>query len=643
MKYRSEIDGLRAIAVVPVIFFHAGFELFSGGFVGVDVFFVISGYLITTIIVNEMDDGKFSLLNFYERRARRILPALFCVVLCCIPFAWFLLLPSDMKDFAQSLVAVSTFSSNILFWRESGYFDTAAELKPLLHTWSLAVEEQFYILFPLFLIVAWRFGKRAIVWTLIASFAISLAVAQWGAYNKPAATFFLLPTRAWELLIGSFAAFYLQRGSISTPLRLNNLLSAAGLLAILYAVFAFDEATPFPSLYALVPTVGTVLVILFALKGTLTHTVLSLRGVVAVGLISYSLYLWHQPVFAFWRHYSVFEPTHTQMSVLSLLCLPLAFFTYRFVEAPFRGKSAWLSRDIIFRLSGFTLSLLTVLGAMGHFTNGLSQATEIRSATSNIAERISVNHGLHRDCEGTFNSSPNCYTSQEPEVLLWGDSFAMHLAQGIIASEPAVRLQQHTKSVCSPLVGVALINHRHTEEWAQGCIAFNEKVLDWVSNNPSIELVILSSPFGIFTSSYLSDVGVIQYEESPTYLLETLRRTVERIRSLGADVVVVSPTPVSGRDNGRCVARAMFRNLPEHTCDFEDSGRAAYSYLTAADEFVPVYWLSDDICHNSICDANQNGVFIFRDGGHLSKEGSEYLGEQYNWLQNWRELAQISE
>ena len=198
MYYRREIDGLRAVAVLPVILFHAGFELFSGGFVGVDVFFVISGYLITTIIINEMDDGKFSLLNFYERRARRILPALFFVVLCCIPFAWFLLLPSDMKDFSQSLVAVSTFSSNILFWRESGYFDTAAELKPLLHTWSLAVEEQFYILFPLFLMAAWRFGKRAIVWTLIASFAISLAVAHWGAYNKPGDAFFLLPTRAWE-------------------------------------------------------------------------------------------------------------------------------------------------------------------------------------------------------------------------------------------------------------------------------------------------------------------------------------------------------------------------------------------------------------------------------------------------------------
>jgi peptidoglycan/LPS O-acetylase OafA/YrhL len=193
MKYRSEIDGLRAIAVIPVILFHAGIEIFSGGFVGVDVFFVISGYLITAILIKDIDEGKFSLINFYERRARRILPALFCVVVCCIPFAWHLLLPGDLKDFSESLVAVATFSSNILFWYESGYFESASELKPLLHTWSLAVEEQFYILFPLLLMAVWRFGKRAIIWMLVAVFVISLAMAQWGAYNAPSATFYMLP------------------------------------------------------------------------------------------------------------------------------------------------------------------------------------------------------------------------------------------------------------------------------------------------------------------------------------------------------------------------------------------------------------------------------------------------------------------
>lgn len=195
MDYRREIDGLRTLAVLPVIFFHAGFQIFSGGFVGVDVFFVISGYLITTIILAELERGKFSIVNFYERRARRILPALFFVLFVCLPFAWTWLVPDDMKNFSQSLVAVSAFSSNILFWRTSGYFDTAAELKPLLHTWSLAVEEQYYVFFPLVLMLTWRLGKRCIISLLFIFFCGSLAVAQWTSVHVPMFGFFMLPTR----------------------------------------------------------------------------------------------------------------------------------------------------------------------------------------------------------------------------------------------------------------------------------------------------------------------------------------------------------------------------------------------------------------------------------------------------------------
>jgi peptidoglycan/LPS O-acetylase OafA/YrhL len=219
MDYRPEIDGLRALAVLPVILFHAGFETFSGGFVGVDVFFVISGYLITTIILKELEQDDFSIARFYERRARRILPALFLVMFVCIPFAWLWLLPDDMQRFSQSLVAVSTFVSNLLFWQESGYFDTAAELKPLLHTWSLAVEEQYYVLFPLFLVLVWPFGKRWILVLLALGAVLSLSLAEWGSFRRPAATFYLLPTRGWELLLGALIAFYLSK---------DNRLKAAG-------------------------------------------------------------------------------------------------------------------------------------------------------------------------------------------------------------------------------------------------------------------------------------------------------------------------------------------------------------------------------------------------------------------------------
>ena len=215
MKYRAEIDGLRALAVLPVILFHAGFEWFSGGFVGVDVFFVISGYLITTIIISEMAEEKFSIVNFYERRARRILPALFFVMAVCIPFAWYFMLPSQLKGFGDSLASVALFVSNIHFWLGSGYFAIGQTENPLLHTWSLAVEEQFYIFFPLFLLMFWRLGLRRLIILLLIIFLISFSIANWatffGWHQKIASGgFFLIPTRAWELLIGSFLAFYLK-------------------------------------------------------------------------------------------------------------------------------------------------------------------------------------------------------------------------------------------------------------------------------------------------------------------------------------------------------------------------------------------------------------------------------------------------
>ena len=372
MKYRAEIDGLRALEVLPVILFHAGFEWFSGGFVGVDVFFVISGYLITTIIISEMAEGKFSIVNFYERRARRILPALFFVMAACLPFAWLWLSPSNLRDFGQSLVAVSTFSSNILFWLDSGYFDTAAELKPLLHTWSLAVEEQYYILFPIFLMLTWRLGIKWVLILLSVVFLLSLGVAQWGAYNKPSAAFFLLPTRGWELLVGVFAAFYLKYNTQLRSHILTQALSLLGFGMIVYSIIAFDETTPFPSAYTLIPTIGTGLIILCAVPKTYIHKLLSLKFVVGIGLISYSAYLWHQPLLAFARHRTFGEVSDLILISLCLASLIMAGFSWRYVEGPFRNRKRF-NRKLIFRLSAIGILLFSTIGLSVHFTDGLER------------------------------------------------------------------------------------------------------------------------------------------------------------------------------------------------------------------------------------------------------------------------------
>ena len=405
MKYRAELDGLRAIAVVPIILFHAGFEYFSGGFVGVDVFFVISGYLITTIILSEKEQGTFSLVNFYERRFRRILPALFMVMLVSLIFSLLWLMPSYMEDFSQSLMAVSTFSSNILFWRESGYWEISNELKPLLHTWSLAVEEQYYVLYPLFLMLIWHFRKNLILGSFIVIAAISLAIAQWGAYNKPIPTFYLLPTRGWELAIGAGIAYYFlyRKQTVRTLLShksVNEALGLLGLLMISYAVYVFDKGTPFPSLYALVPTVGTGLIILFSSSQTMVGRLLSIKPLVAVGLISYGAYLWHWPLLVFARHLSLTEPSELTFAILALLSFPLAYLSWRYIEKPFRTKSIF-SRKTIFTLSFIGSVLFITVGLAGHFSNGfedfwLSRQSESVKATYLIISRAKENYGADK-------------------------------------------------------------------------------------------------------------------------------------------------------------------------------------------------------------------------------------------------------
>ena len=265
MHYRREIDGLRAVAVVPVILFHAGFELFGGGFVGVDVFFVISGYLITSLILAELDQGTFSVARFYERRARRILPALMLVLLACLPFAYALMLPHQLKDFAASLVSVVFAISNFFFLSQVDYFSPNAELQPLLHTWSLAVEEQYYFLFPPALLLVWRLARCRTVWFVGALVLLSFAFSEWAWRENAQRNFFFTLSRFWEIGAGSLCAFV----GLQARGRVNEILSFLGLCLIVASVFFYTKETPFPSFYTLAPVLGTLLVILFCQRGDL--------------------------------------------------------------------------------------------------------------------------------------------------------------------------------------------------------------------------------------------------------------------------------------------------------------------------------------------------------------------------------------
>ena len=479
MRYRSEIDGLRAIAVIPVILFHAGFTFFSGGFVGVDIFFVISGFLITKIILLELKNESFSILKFYERRARRILPALFLVLLACLPAAWLILLPSDMWNFSQTMVTVSGFYSNIFFWKTSGYFESAAELKPLLHTWSLAVEEQYYVLFPIFLLIAWRFGQRAILFILLIVGCVSLALAQWGSVANPDAAFYLLPTRGWELLIGAFVAFYdSAENKLVLTNRQNQILSAIGLGLLLFALFVFDKHTPFPSVYALVPTVGAALIILSATQETVVGKLLGSKVFVGIGLISYSAYLWHQPLLAFARHASFDQPSRSVYALLVAASLILAYFTWKYIEAPFRNREK-VSRNTIFVFAVVGSLTVAAIGQYGKLDHGhqnrfgLAQRAMLEYFSNSYPDwqyfkKVNWYSKFRIECD-FFDISkewsghptqerksiaPSCYTrdpAKKHAVFLWGDSHAQHFYIGLKNNIPDDwQIMQVASSACRP-------------------------------------------------------------------------------------------------------------------------------------------------------------------------------------------------
>ena len=639
MKYRAEIDGLRALAVLPVILFHAGFEWFRGGFVGVDVFFVISGYLITSIIISEMVERKFSIINFYERRARRILPALFFVMAVSLPFAWLWLSPSNLKDFGQSLIAVSTFSSNILFWSESGYFDTAAELKPLLHTWSLAVEEQYYILFPIFLILTWPLGIKWILILLLIVFFTSLGVAQWGAYNSPSAAFFLLPTRGWELLIGVFAAIYLKNNAHLKSYSLNQVLSLLGFGMIVYSIIAFDKTTPFPSLYALIPTVGTGLLILCSVPKTLIHKLLSMKFISGIGLISYSAYLWHQPLLAFARHRFLGEISDLILISLCLISMVLGWFSWKFIEAPFRNKKTF-TRKTVFLFSIICIVIFTSLGLLLHFKNGYGDRVKFTEELVNSFERPSL-----ENCFDTpFNHSAEQWgcnlgrVDGEINFILFGDSHSLSLKKLIDekAKQKGIKVFYTGSSGCLPFVS---IHPQRNDQYRNNCNLLNERVFE-LAKNTDLDGIILSARWSYYTygdynfsgAQLISDMpeGPFNLQHSIDTFSNALGVTIDNFNSIGVPIHLITQPPHQ-KYSPQSVYFSIFKGIGSiesfsvKRTDFDKLNEIPINAFYKYESNVNIYNITDLFCDEFLCLIGEKEKSFYYDNNHLSSDGAKKL------------------
>jgi peptidoglycan/LPS O-acetylase OafA/YrhL len=563
MDYRREIDGLRALAVMPVLFFHAGFYSFSGGFIGVDIFFVISGYLITSLIHNEINAGVFSIANFYERRARRILPALFFVMAICLPFAWLFLPAADFFEFSQSLQAVVLFLSNHLFMDKSGYFDTAAELKPLLHTCSLAVEEQYYLIFPLLFVLFNRFLKprgRILLFALMAigSFIASLYLVK----NLPIFNFFSLPTRVWELLLGAITAIYLKQGMCKEiDLKLAEIASILGVAGVLASIFLFDKGTPFPSVYALLPTLSTVLIIIFATPKTLLGAMLGSSPFVTVGLMSYSLYLIHQPVLVFARHYTLGVLSNSSLLGLLGFCLFLSYFTWRFIEKPFRNKE-FLSRSSLYIFYALISFVFLAIGTFVTSKEGLPERFSIPAYVFNQPEPIeNRNLGMGQfECSKAsknFDRIQACIVgAKDPknkvDIAVFGDSHAerMNPILNPLGRKNNFSYLYMALGGCPPLIGVDVVKGGHPKGV---CRELADKQIEYVKAM-NIHKVLLVARWSLYTDlddhdkmvSYFlvaNDQDRLTRENSRLVFEQQFKKTIEIYKSLGIQVAVLLQPP----------------------------------------------------------------------------------------------------
>ncbi|WP_226623203.1 acyltransferase family protein [Alloyangia pacifica] len=635
-EYRREIDGLRGIAVTSVILFHADLEVFSGGFVGVDVFFVISGYLISAILMRELAEGRFSFADFYERRARRILPALAVVIACTIPFAWLWLLPLEMKDFSQSIAAAALSVSNILFWLESDYFDTATNLKPLLHTWSLGVEEQFYLLFPPALLLLWRWplNRRALAIGLAALASFGLCLVTVGA--APSAAFYLLPFRAWELMAGTLCALWHFRYGrrTSAPLAL------AGLAALLVSVFTFDKATPFPSAYALLPVAGSCLILTCADTRGLAGRLLAAPPCVGIGVISYSAYLWHQPLLAFGRIYAPDSLSQAELLALASASLPLAFLSWRFVEQPFRarGRSSGRSyfpkalrrtRGRVISLSAATLALAVGFGLWGHIEGG--HPSRYTAAQTTFLKT----HEWPRRCLFTrlepLRQLPNAACRFAPRsapsrgrVALVGDSVMSSLSPAMISYFTArgYEVEQFTHSHCT-----LTRRHRVNSIDAAACPGFIARVVDYIATE-GFDLVITA---GAFQGMVKNGVPTLLRTDGAPATRESLALDFrETVTSVAARLLLISPPPrpaVNVRD------RAV-RELRTHGTQSDYSIDAAL-YARQVGEIESLFDLAlpkgalridpgETFCTGGTCHFLHAGAPLLADRTHFTRAGAEH-------------------
>jgi peptidoglycan/LPS O-acetylase OafA/YrhL len=609
--YRPDVDGLRAVAVLPVLLFHAGLSVFSGGYVGVDIFFVISGFVITNKIMGDLALGRFSLSDFYVRRIRRIFPALVAMILLSFALAWVILLPHEMEDFSRSALYVVGYLSNFYFWKNSGYFEIAAQTRPLLHTWSLSVEEQFYIFIPVMLALSYRYLRRYIPYLFMLAGFASFTLSVLATSVAPTANFFLLPTRAWEFFMGALlvlAPLPPIRGRI-----LREAVAALGAALILYAVFFYTEATAFPGRAALTPVLGAAILI-YAGTGqqTVVTRILTWPPMIWTGLISYSLYLFHWPVVVFARFALLRDVEGWEIGGVIVASFVLAYLSWRFVEQPFRTSGPDRSWKPAFGAALLCTAGIAAIGVAGMTTDGFRSRfgdTRIETAAQRgesqwmfrrcFLDNQAPSEWSGKDCVRTAGAARN--------ALLWGDSFAAHYVPGLIRNAALLdhNIVQYTFAGCPPIL--SYVSYARPQ-----CRAFNANVFK-VIKDYRIEAVVIGT----------------RWDQLRQRGLGGLPETIKRLTEAGVKVYVIGQSPMfdfnadilAFRKAGLAADGSSSWRLA-FPRDDNDAIRAEAGTATFIDPL-------DRFCEGDTCIYNDRGKLLFFDYGHFSDAGSDLAVRSY--------------
>ena len=646
-QYRPDIDGLRAVAVIPVLLYHAGIAPFTGGYVGVDIFFVISGYLITAIILEDVGKSRFSILKFYERRIRRIFPALFVVLAVCLFVGSLLLMPADFRRLGATVAAASLSASNLLLVRQTGYFDTGAEVNPLLHTWSLAVEEQFYLVFPLLAAAMLLVGARAFLIALVTLSILSFGWSILHLVRDPSGAFYLPGGRAWELLLG--AMIFAGRQFVGAPRWLAELLGITGAGLIFWSVLAYSASTPFPGVYALVPCLGAAFIICSgAWHRTMVARALSLRVFVFIGVISYSLYLWHWPMIGLTKYYLMRDMTSPEALLVLVASGAVALLSWRYIEVPFRRRGVFgeIRPRSLCICATVIMALSIIAGSLAYVSNGWPQRLpdDVSRLAMGALDTAARNSPCNTIAPGKIAAGQACElgsrtASAASSFAVFGDSIGTSLLPAVdaVAAEHGQKGVDLTRGGCYPLAG---INQRNSPPaHRRSCTAFVNAGLDYIKAHPAITSIIVAgrwssaaegTRFGanMLWNWYITDdeSPSVSYAENRNVFVRGMTRVVNALA--GRKVFVVTSVPEQKVDVPRVAALARYLGrdvqLDVDRQEFDRRQRFVISVLTELSEQLgfTVIDLGRSLCTASACAATRGDVSLYSDDNHLSRYGA---------------------